>query len=117
MRGNLLAAGGEDFFHFAKNVQAALTGLLHGFAHDLGRDALDLDIHLHGGDAFSRTRHLEVHIAVVIFRAGNIGEDGVGIAFLDEAHGDPGHWSLEGNARIHQRNRRPANGGHRRRPI
>src|SRR5882724_8760876 len=117
VRGNLLAARSQDFFHLAENMQAAGLRLVHGFTHDLRRDALDFDVHLHGRDAFARARDLEVHIAVVIFGASDVGEDGVSIAFLDEAHGNTCNGSFERDASIHQRNRSSANGRHRRGAI
>ncbi len=43
------------------------------------------------GDALARAGDLEVHVAVMIFGAGDVGEDGVVVAFLHQAHGDAGH--------------------------
>ena len=56
-----------------------------------GGDAADLDVHLQGGDALARAGHLEVHVAVMVFGAGDVGQDGVLLAFLHQAHGDAGH--------------------------
>src|SRR5882724_7055304 len=98
-------------------MQAACPRLVHGFTHDLRRDALDLDVHLQGGDALAGTGHFEVHVAVVIFGASDVSENGVSIAFLDEAHGNTCDGSLEGDASIHERNRGTANGCHRGRRV
>ena len=59
--------------------QAGLVGLRQGLLHDLGRNALDLDVHLQGGDALSRAGDLEVHVAQVIFHALDVGEDGMAV--------------------------------------
>ncbi len=56
VRLELGARGGDDFQHLVQDGQACFAGLLEGFCHDLGGDALDLDIHLQGGDAFARCR-------------------------------------------------------------
>ncbi len=45
--------------------------------HDLGGDALDLDVHLQGGDALDGAGDLEVHVAQVVFGAQDVGEDAV----------------------------------------
>ncbi len=53
----------------------------------------------------------------MIFRARDVGEDGVIVAFLHQSHGDAGNRSLQRNARIHQAERSSANRGHRRRSV
>ena len=75
-------------------------------------DVGDLDVHLEAGDAGARAGDLEVHVAVVIFRTGDVGEDGVLVAFLHEAHGDARHGRLDFHAGIHQRQGGAADGGH-----
>src|SRR5574344_1615374 len=107
----------------AVNVETAHTGLFQSLTHEFGRDALDLDIHLESGDAFGGTGNLEVHIAEVIFRSGDIREDldlsafGDAALFRDEAHRDARDRGLDGNACIHQRERAAAHGSHRRRAV
>ena len=59
----------------------------------------------------------EVHVAVVIFRAGDVGQDGVVVAFLHQSHGDAGDRSLQRNAGIHQRQRGAADRSHRGRTV
>ena len=51
-------------------------------------DAADLDIHLQRGDSLPRAGNFEIHVAVVIFGAGDVGEDRVLIAFDHQTHGD-----------------------------
>src|SRR5438552_2403187 len=80
---NLFAMGSEHFIHLAKDEQASTLRLGQGLAHDLRSDAADLDIHLQSGDALFGPCDFEVHIAVVIFGAGNIRQDGIIIAFLN----------------------------------
>ena len=59
-------------------------------AQDLERDARDLDVHLQGGDALLGAGDLEVHVAEVVLDAGDVGEDDVVVALLDQAHRDAG---------------------------
>ena len=80
--------------------------------HDFLGDAGDLDVHLQRGDAGSSTRHLEIHIAEVIFIAQNIGQHGKTVAFLDQPHGDTGHMRLQRHAGVHQRQTSAAHRGH-----
>ena len=53
------------------------------FAHDLGRDALDLDVHLDRGDTFRGARDLEVHVAERVFHALDVAQDRVPIRSRD----------------------------------
>ena len=46
-------------------------------AHDLGRDALDLDVHLDRGDALRGAGDLEVHVAERVLHALDVGQDRV----------------------------------------
>src|SRR6266545_3627405 len=63
-------------------------GPIERFPHDVGGDAAHLDVHLQCRDAVGRAGHLEVHVAVVIFRPGDVREDGVlaGLLIHPEAH-------------------------------
>ncbi len=56
---------------------------------------------------------LEVHVAVVVFLAGDVGQDGEAVAVGDEAHRDAGDRRLDRHARVHERERAAADGGHR----
>src|ERR1035437_5059500 len=102
--------------HLVEDVQAAAARLVERFPHDVGGDAADLDVHLQRGDAGGGARHLEVHVAVVIFRAGDVGEHDVFAGFLVhyEPHRDSGHRVGERHAGVHHRERAAADGGHRR---
>ena len=80
--------------------------------HDFAGNAADLDVHLQSGDARRGSSHFEVHIAQMIFITKDIGEDGKIVAFLDQAHGNAGHRSLEGNAGIHHGHGAAADGSH-----
>ena len=108
----LFGALGDDGVHRVQKEEPAVTRLLECFAHDLGGDAHDLDVHLQGGDAVAGAGDLEVHVAVVVFGACDVGEDGVLVAFLDEAHRHTGNRTLERNAGLHEREGRAADGGH-----
>src|SRR3546814_6855045 len=54
---------GQRAGHLAEDVQAALLGLGQRDLHDFLGDALDLDVHLQGGDAVRGAGDLEVHVA------------------------------------------------------
>ncbi len=43
------------------------------------------------GDAFARAGHFEIHVAVMVFGAGDVGQDGVLVALLHQAHGHAAH--------------------------
>ena len=83
-------------------MQPTALGLGQRLAHDLRSDAGNFNIHLQRSDAIFRSRNFEIHVAVMIFRASDVGEDGVLLALLHQSHGDSGHGSLKRNACIHQ---------------
>ena len=66
-----------------------------------------------------RAGDLEVHVAVVVLGAGDVGEDGVlaGLLVHDQAHRDAGDRRLERHARVHHRQRAAADRRHRRRAV
>src|SRR6185437_1700477 len=99
----LFAGSGDDSVHRVEQREAAVTCLLECLAHDLRRDAHDLDVHLQRGDAFARTGDLEVHVAVVVFGTGDIGQDGVVVAFLHKTHRNACNRSLDGDTCLHER--------------
>ncbi len=110
---------GDDSQHLVQNEQAPLTRLLQGLFHDIHAHALDLDIHLQGGDAIFGAGHLEVHVAQGVFHALNVAQHCVAIACRvgDEAHGDACHRRHNRDASIHQRQGAAADGGHRGRAV
>src|SRR5215212_3802007 len=107
----------DDLAHLAEDELARLVGLGQRVAQDVERDTRDLDVHLQRGDAALGAGDLEVHVAEVVLDAGDVGEDGVVVTLLDEAHGDARDRRLERHARVHQRQRRAAHRGHRRRAV
>ena len=88
--GELLARAVDRLGHLAEDELAALVGLLERVAEDLEGDAGDLDVHLQGGDPLRGAGDLEVHVAEVVLDAGDVGEDDVVVALLDQAHRDAG---------------------------
>ena len=58
--------------------------------HDLAGDRGDLDVHLKRRDSEFGSRHLEVHVAQVVFVAEDVGEHGDTVVLVDQAHGDSG---------------------------
>ena len=104
-------------FHDVENLDARFACLRQRLAHHFHADAVHLDVHLQRRDSLPRSGHFEVHVAVVILGAGDVGEDGVLIALHHQAHRNSGARSLERHARVHQRKRSAAHGGHRRRTV
>ena len=98
VRRTLRARSVENRIHLVQKEEPAALRLLHGLLQNLARQAADLDVHLQRGNALARTGHLEVHVAVVIFRARNVGQDGVIVALLHQAHRHAGHRALERDA-------------------
>ncbi len=108
---------GNNRQHLVQDEQARLASLGQRLGHDLGIDALDLDIHLQGSDAPWWSGDFEIHIAQVIFDALDIGQDDVLLAFLDQAHGHAGDRGLDRHAGVHQGQGGTADGSHRGRAV
>ena len=64
---------------------------------------LNLNVHLHGRDAFGGAGDFEVHVADMIFQALDIGQNGVFFAVSDHAHGDTGNRPFDRHTAVHQR--------------
>src|SRR4029077_7524204 len=87
-------------------------------AHHADGNAEDLDVHLQRGDSRARAGDFEVHVAVVVFGPGDVGEDGVFLVVTDdEAHGNTRAGGFHRNAGVHQGERAAADGGHGRGTI
>jgi hypothetical protein len=73
---------------------------------------------LQGSDAIARAGHFEVHVAVMVFGARDVGKDGVfSLVADDQTHGDARARGLDGHASVHQGERTAADRGHRRRTV
>src|SRR5437764_2129367 len=92
--GELRPRLGDRLEHPVEDELARPLRLLERASHDLLRDAGDLDVHLEGRDALARPGDLEVHVAEVILRSLDVGEDDVVVALLHEAHGYAAHRRL-----------------------
>ncbi len=103
--------------HLAEDELAALVGLIQRVPEDLQGDAGDLDVHLQGRDALGRPGDLEVHVAQMVLDAGDVGEDDVVVALLDQSHRHAGDRRGDRHARGLQRHRGRADGAHRRGPV
>src|SRR5260370_14222678 len=111
---NLRARRAESFFHDVENLKARFFCLCEGFAHHGDADAEDLDVHLERGDAVTRAGDFEVHVAVVVFSAGDVREDGILVVVThDEAHGATRAGGLHRDTGIHQVEQAAADTGHR----
>jgi len=89
--------------HLVEHEQPRLASLLERLREDLVRQPLDLDVHLKGGDAVLRARHLEVHVAEVVLDALDVGEHGELALAGHQTHCDTGDGRLDRHARVHQR--------------
>ena len=103
---------GDDFFHLPQDVEPRFLGLFQGLMHDLFGQAGHFDVHLQGGNALGRARHLEVHVSQGVLVSQDIREHRHLVVFLDKTHGYPGHRRLDGHARVHQGHGCPADRGH-----
>src|SRR5713101_7530128 len=70
----------DDVLHRLQDEQARFASLRERFPHDRERDPLDLDVHLQRRDALGGAADLEVHVAVVVLEALDVGEDRVPVA-------------------------------------
>src|SRR5207248_10477579 len=85
VRRNVRARLADGLLHRVQDVQATFLGLLQSVGHDLRVDTADLDVHLKRSDAVARARDLEVHITVVVFRTGDVRQDGVLVSLHHES--------------------------------
>src|SRR5262245_1574323 len=86
--GKLRAGLRDRLEHLVEDELPRTLRLLERVAHDLLRDAGDLDVHLERGAAVTRPCDLEVHVAEVVLRTLDVRQDHVVVAFLYEAHRD-----------------------------
>ncbi len=115
MRGvgrDLRTRGGDGLGHFGQDLEPGQAGLVDGLVQNVERDPADLHVELDGGHALFRPGDLEVHVAEVVLHAGDVGQDPVAVALLDQSHGDPGHGHGQGYARVHERQDASADAGH-----
>src|SRR5690349_4338116 len=71
---DILAPSRQRLLHDRENMYPSFPCLYQGSMQDLFGDPLNLDIHLQGSNAVFGTRHLEIHVAQVIFITQNITE-------------------------------------------
>ena len=84
---------------------------------DRHRDAGGLQVHLERRDAFLGPGDLEVHVAVGVLGAQDVGQDRDLALLLDEAHRDARDRRLDRDARVHHREAAAADRRHRRRAV
>ena len=115
---HLRAGLGHDLGHLVEDLEAGREGLLEAVADDRLVDALDLDVHLQGGDAVPRAGHLEVHVADRVLLAEDVGQDDEpAVRLADQAHRRAGDRRRDRHARVHQGEGRAAGRGHRGRAV
>ena len=100
------------FFNFIYDADTGLFGLFHCLVEYFYRHAFNFHIQLDGCHAFPGTGDFEIHIAVVIFRSLDIGQNFIFmVGFIHEPHSDTGNWRLNRHSAVHQGKRRSANRG------
>ena len=76
-------------------------------------DAGDLQVQLDSGNAVLRAGNLEIHVAVMILVADDVGQQDPPIGrFIDQADRDTGHGIVDLDARVHECERRTADRRH-----
>ncbi len=99
---NVASRRSQRLTNLTDDVHASLSGLSQRLAQNILGQAVNLDVHLHGGYALFRTAYLEVHITGMIFIAQNVGQNNDLIAFLEEPHGNARHDIFHGHPTVHQ---------------
>jgi hypothetical protein len=102
-----------------ENGEARLASRVENFFHHRQRQVLGFGVELNGSDAFARASHLEVHVAVEVFHAYDVGQqDALFRGFAgNKTDGNTRNRSLNRHTRVHQSQCRTTNARHRSRAI
>ena len=100
---DLRARFSDCFGHIGQHLHASIECLLKSSSKNVGRDAVDLGVHLQCSYEVSCTADLEVHVAHGIFGTEDVGDRDVLAIFVDETHGDTGNRSCNRYTSVHQR--------------
>ncbi len=102
----------QGFVHFVDDEQAALARLFEGAGQNFAVDALDLHVHLDGGNTVARAGDFKVHIAQEVLETLNVRQDCdiAGGIVLDETHRNARDGLFNRYARIQQCQRACADG-------
>ncbi len=96
----------------ARTFNRAVLALISASRTDGQGNGIELQVDLNGGDALFRSGDFEVHVAEVVLESGDVGQDDMTVAFLDQAHGDAGRDDGQRRAGVHQGEDAAADGGH-----
>src|SRR3989454_7489596 len=107
----------DGLAHLRQHDESRIPRLLQRGAHDVDRHAGDLDVHLKRGHALLGAGDLEVHVAVVVLGAVDVGQDPDLVSFLDQPQGDTRDVGPQGPPGVNQSQRGTTPRGHRRRPV
>ena len=116
---HFLSRSGDGLFHRVDDLKAGFLRVNEGFAHDLAREAFELQVQLKAGDALLGAGDLAVHVTEGVFPTDDVGEDFVAtnravvIFFRADTDGDAADGGGHGNTGIHERQGGATNGGHR----
>ena len=103
--------------HLAQDLDTSFLRLSQRLTDHIAANAANLKVQLNSGDTVLSTSDFEVHVSEVIFRAKNIGQQNVLVAFLDHAHRNTGNGVFDFDTCRHQRQRRSTNSRHGRRAV
>lgn len=103
---------GEYGGHLVEDDEASFFGPQEGIADDVVGEAFDFDIELDGGDSIPSSADFEVHVTEVVFFAGDVGEEGAFVSFLNESDGDASDGLGDGYSGVHECEAAAAGAGH-----
>ena len=107
----------ERLVHDAEDLEPCVTRLEQRVGQDLRRDTGELRVELQGRDEALGTRDLEVHVAVEVLDALDVGEGRVLPLLEHQAHRDARDRRVRRHAAVHEREGGRADRTHRRRAV
>ncbi len=109
--------------HDLEDFAACLRGARDRFGHDFVADAGQLQIQLETGHTSFGAAEFEVHVAKMVFRTDDVGEQFIALELAvfavigDQAYRDAGDGRFDGHAGVHQRQCTRAHAGHGSRSV
>ena len=108
---NTLRRFGKRRFHGFQNMDARIAGIFQSLGQNFHRKAVNFHVHLHARHTIVCSGNFQIHVAVVVFGALDIGEDfeifyvrcAVSVRSHHEPHRNTCGGFLQGHARVHER--------------
>ena len=97
-------AGNGLLHHLRQDILSGVLAAGNGLLHNGTGQAVDLDVHLDGGDSVVGSRHLKVHVSEEVFQSLDISEHQIVVIGVSghQAAGDSCHRFLNRHARSHK---------------